>query len=110
VSKLCCPVCWDFFDILNGDDEDVRLEVCGRHDLLFMLHLPRWTPREILEKMIKHYRGYLRDELLQLRPNTIPTPGHKHSMSDSALSHASDSSDDSAISTANKLMDKKSPQ
>jgi hypothetical protein len=110
VSKLCCPVCWDFFDILRGSENDLQLEVRSKHSNLTMLYLPKCTPSNILKQMIERYSKYLRQELKVMSPLPPKNAGprrHKYThsvQSDSGLSNVSDSSTDSAGSVFNDLL------
>jgi hypothetical protein len=98
VSKLCCPVCWDFFKILQDDVDKVQFTVRGHHYALSMQYLPSWLPEDVLKKMVAKYRDYLRDELLQMMSKERHrklTHKRVHSFeSDGGLSVSSDSSNE----------------
>lgn len=63
VSKLCCPSCWEFLEILR-DDQPGQYAVRGRHSALFPVQLPQWLPRHLLEKMVNRFEALLSDKLL----------------------------------------------
>src|ERR1700678_4338171 len=66
VSKLCCPVCWKYFDILSkrhippGHRE---YKIRGRHSTLFPVQLPIWTTTDVVQELIRRFGRYLRTEL-----------------------------------------------
>jgi hypothetical protein len=63
VSKLCCPSCWEFLEILR-EDQPGQYAVRGRHSALFPIQLPQWLPRHLLEKMVNRFEALLSDRLL----------------------------------------------
>jgi hypothetical protein len=63
ISKLCCPICWDFFQILQGFKPEFRAIVHGFHCALSMVHLPDWIPEELVEAMVSLYSDHLCQEL-----------------------------------------------
>ena len=66
VSKLCCPVCWDFFEIIKDDSDMVQFTVRGHHTVLYLQHLPSWLPDNVVKRMVVKYGSYLLDELRQM--------------------------------------------
>jgi hypothetical protein len=60
VTKLCCPVCWRLFHILNMENA-----ICGCHPTVTPLVLPETLPKHVSEEMISHLRALLSS---QLRP------------------------------------------
>src|ERR1700678_2798176 len=66
VSKLCCSVCWEYFDILSkrhippGHRE---YKIRGRHSTLFPVQLPIWTTTDVVQELIRRFGRYLRTEL-----------------------------------------------
>lgn len=98
VSKLCCPICWEFLQILRGDTRDFIVR--GYHTSLYPVELPSWLPEHVLTDMVKRFERHLRRELdifLQTPPGghrDVPaTKTHKIVESfDSAISASSASS------------------
>jgi hypothetical protein len=86
VSKLCCPVCWELFHILNMENA-----VCGCHPTVTPIVLPETLPEHVSEKMISHLRALLSGQLRHLLfPNIIPVgAGHHRNSSESAYSSTS---------------------
>lgn len=94
VSKLCCPVCWNFFQVLKNEHSASEPMVRGSHSNLFAVSLPVWTPPAIREKMEETFLRFLRTELIGMvnPPAVIPTSvslRHRHNMSDSLYTEAS---------------------
>jgi hypothetical protein len=96
VSRLCCPVCRAFFEILKDKKMVCNPMIRGSHSNLFPVQLPTWTPLKIRKKMEEQFLGYLRDELVEMMnpPPLTPLPlltrgSHRHSMSESAVSSSS---------------------
>jgi hypothetical protein len=93
VSKLCCPICWDFFQILCSK-MGFEGAVQGFHKSLSMVHLPDRTPTHLAEAMISLYCDHLRGELEKMKCDDA---AHKHTNSagsESTLSAATTSSHD----------------
>jgi hypothetical protein len=70
VSKLSCPACWDYFDILSEKHRDRHegpetrfYKIRGRHSTVFPVQLPSWSCPEVVQKLIKRFDGYLLTEL-----------------------------------------------
>src|SRR6266550_1522266 len=69
VSKLCCPVCWEFITLLRettattATDKSPKFSVRGYHPHIYPLVLPPWISDEIREKMNLKFLGYLGAEL-----------------------------------------------
>jgi hypothetical protein len=67
VSKLCCPACWENFNILSekhslrGEAEMYKIR--GRHSTVFPVQLPIWSPPDVVQELIKRFGRYLRTEL-----------------------------------------------
>jgi hypothetical protein len=74
VSRLCCPVCWDLFQIIGEhsnlqdpeSDNPHPFVVRGRHSNVYDVELPYLLPQDILEKMIDRFQSYVYMELEQL--------------------------------------------
>ena len=83
VSKLCCPMCWDFLVVLRDDTE--LMQVCGHHLIIFPVHLPNFLPDSVVQKMVTKYQGYLHDELVKMmgsiRPMVKTGKTHVHNYS-----------------------------
>lgn len=60
VSRLCCPVCWTFLDIL---DNQKHYGVRGFHFKVFALQLPSWVPDEMVQQMLTRIQAMIRDEV-----------------------------------------------
>jgi len=80
VSKLCCPLCWEFLEILRDDRSGYsQYAVRSRHSTLFPIQLPPWLPRNLLEKMVNRFEALLSDKLLvkfRDHPAGLTTSGH----------------------------------
>ena len=79
---LCCPVCWEFFEVLEAEMSDLDVEALlpGKHAVLHPVQLPDSLPSTIVEKMMEQFRNYLRCELefWMQRPNILlPPPAAK---------------------------------
>ena len=66
VSKLCCPACWEYFDILSGNDRQEgkdTYKIRGRHSTVFPVQLPSWSSPDVVQELIKRFDKYIGDEL-----------------------------------------------
>ena len=107
VSKLCCPACYDYFDILSkkhrrlGDNEETKMyNIRGRHSTVYPVQLPRWSCPAIVQELIRRFGKYLHDELdemwtrndKQMKQNEhlekLQKFGHGHSPSLQSVSSA----------------------
>ena len=92
VSKLCCPVCWDLLDIMSASSNHQSkpvFSVAGNHDTVYYVALPPIIPRDILNKMISRFRGYLCHLVQQLAQPANNTKTHRSTQSSSGASVAS---------------------
>lgn len=93
VSKLCCPVCWEFLSLLRGEDSKMVLSVRGCHSIIYPVRLPAWLPEDIVKKMVKRFQTHLRHELNVMMshmvapqpPTTVPRH-HRNTESESNIS------------------------
>ena len=76
VSKLCCPACWDYLDILfkleKCGGETKMYKIRGRHSTVYPVQLPSWSRPEVVQELIKRFGKYLHKELDTMGTN------HKH--------------------------------
>jgi hypothetical protein len=77
VSKLCCPVCWEFLALLRGK-ECGNFGVRGHHNRLFPVDLPEWLPPDIIRSMLNIFRPYLYEQLRIFRKNRTMTYSKTH--------------------------------
>lgn len=99
VSKPCCPVCWEFLELLKattfpGAPLSESYQVRSRHTELVPVELPPETPVAVLEGMIKRFRRFLLVEFNSWLRDAC-TAGHSRDFSvqsDSGLSTMSDAS------------------
>jgi len=113
VSKLCCPACWEYFDILSKKHGQVpsgakMYKIRGRHSTLFPVQLPIWTPTDVVEELIIRFKQYLRSQLDTMWRNhqeQVPRSGHRNTPSfqsvSSAITDASKNSAESNLDTLN---------
>src|ERR1700678_3672888 len=92
VSKLCCPVCWKYFDILskrhNGDfphGEAEMYKIRGRHSTLFSVQLPIWTTTDVVQELIIQFGRYLPAKLDKMWSG-VPRSGHRNTPSFQSVS------------------------
>jgi hypothetical protein len=91
VSKLCCPACWWFFNILRHGSDTFKLR--GRHATVYTVDLPPWIPDIVLQQMMTEFRKRLSHELiLMMNKMAEPKPERSSMESDSCLSTASNES------------------
>lgn len=109
-SKLCCPACWEYFDILTNKLGLYKIR--GRHSTVYPVQLPSWISPDIVQELIRRFSDYLRTELLIMMTNFnskaegIPKSGHTHNPSlQSVASAISNASDDSTESNLDNLND-----
>jgi hypothetical protein len=91
VSKLCCPVCWELFDVLNKrDSEKFRAKVRGCHPTVTGVALPETFPSDVSEVMVTRFRDILSGQLVDLLKDSAPrNPQHFRSESESNYSATS---------------------
>ena len=60
VSQLCCPLCWDLFDILNSS-----LPLCyrGCHSTVYPVELPTWLSSLHVDQVTAKLQSCLQAEL-----------------------------------------------
>lgn len=63
VSKLCCPICWEFLKVLRGKQRVNDFLVRGHHNFFYPVALPTWLPEEIVQAMVVKFRELLVREL-----------------------------------------------
>ena len=75
VSRLCCPVCLEYFKVLK-DDVHINAILPGSHPNLYAVELPSCTPTHIVKAMVERFRHYLGNELtvLAISNRVTPTP------------------------------------
>jgi hypothetical protein len=112
VSKLCCPACWEYFDVLSKKHFTPGAEmykIRGRHSTLFPVQLPIWTPTDVVEELIIRFGQYLRTELDHMWRNhsvqeQATRSGHRSTPSfESVMSVMTDASTNSAQSNLENL-------
>jgi hypothetical protein len=113
VSKLCCPSCWEYFDILSEKHKELErtqmYNIRGRHSTIYPVQLPAWTSPDVVEELIKRFREHLRNKLIKMKDQqkmreklTQSSRGHAHSPSlQSIISSVTDASDNSVESNIN---------
>lgn len=85
VSKLCCPVCWELFNILG-----MKKSIRGCHPTVTPIALPETFSNEVNEMMVTRFRTILCSQLRHLSASNIPFPtSHHHNSSESGYSAAS---------------------
>ena len=89
VSKLCCPVCWELFKVL-----DLNIKIRGCHPTVSPLALPDTFSPEILKEMVKSLRTQLASQLRHL-VNEPPRTIH-HFRNESETGHSATSSNEGA--------------
>jgi hypothetical protein len=119
VSKLCCPACWDFFDILSEKHQLDKYKIRGRHSTVFPVQLPSWTCSIVVQELINRFDEHLRKEFITMRKDhdsvvksnnlfkqveASRKHGHSHNPSLQSVSSAiTDASTFSAESDLNEL-------
>jgi len=88
VSKLCCPVCWELFEVLNLHDF-ICAKVRGCHPTVTQIALPETFPLEVSDKMITRLRALLAGQLRHLLLNRPPRTQHFRNESETGFSAAS---------------------
>jgi hypothetical protein len=89
VSKLCCPLCWDFLGQFRSD----RFGVRGCHSVVTPVELPGFIPLDAAKALLTTLRLRLYDALTALDGNKDKS----HSRNNSAQSVGSVTSDSSHI-------------
>ena len=88
VSRLCCPVCWELFQVL-GIESIVR----GCHPTVTPVVLPETLPSHIYEAMVTRFRAHLSSQLRPLLSDIVSSStGHYRNSSDSGYSAVSSES------------------
>jgi hypothetical protein len=82
VSKLCCPVCWELFQVLQKEGI-----IRGCHPTVTPTVLPEMLPEYICEAMVTRFRAHLSNQLRNMY--TGQTARHYRNSSDSAYSVSS---------------------
>ena len=111
VSKLCCPACWEYFDILSEKHKQepegmMMYKIHGRHSTVFPVQLPSWSCPQVVQELIKRFNDYLYHQLNimwtkngMIKENHDRQPGHMHNPSlqsvSSAITNTSQNSDKS---------------
>jgi hypothetical protein len=87
VSKLCCPVCWEFLKVLrkkfrpsdaSGTDPEIFC-VRDHHDTFYLVGLPDWLPQDIVQEMVHRFKDILWRELLEVVPRPTTKKGRRPS-------------------------------
>jgi hypothetical protein len=113
VSKLCCPACWEYLNILGGTKKETPMyKVRGRHSTVYPVELPIWSCHDDVQELIKRFSKYLREEFdtmwinhlrvqKQRNAKQVPKSGHRYNPSlqsvSSAITDASDKSSESNL-------------
>jgi hypothetical protein len=87
VSKLCCPVCLELFDLLRDDSDAFHID--GHHDTLFQVELPIWLPLDLVVKLTAKFEKILWNQIGDLMSY------HQHANTPSGQSEDGFSSDSS---------------
>jgi len=90
VSKLCCPVCSELFNLLRDGSDTFHID--GHHHTLFQVELPIWLPLDLVVKLTAKFEKILGNQLRYMM-----SEHHKHTNTPSGQSGdglSSDSSDD----------------
>jgi hypothetical protein len=98
VSKLCCPVCWELFQVLKKEHT-----VRGCHPTVTPVVLPETLPNCVSEAMVVRFRIHAGNQLRRLLPTamvSITGLGHRRNTSESGYSAAS--SNESAMEHSNE--------
>ncbi|KIM84798.1 hypothetical protein PILCRDRAFT_369556 [Piloderma croceum F 1598] len=61
MSKLCCPVCRELLDILQGETTD--FDVHGYHRTVSPMQLPLWLPHNTMEQIVARFKNILYREI-----------------------------------------------
>ena len=68
-------------DLQDDLDQARPFEVRGRHSMVYDMELPHLLPRDILEKMIKHFRCYVHVQLQEMQAPDVGSFVHSRSTS-----------------------------
>ena len=64
ISKLCCPACWQLFQLLTQSSTlSTLFTVHGSHYVLYPVELPVWLPEEVINELIEFFWPILVDLL-----------------------------------------------
>jgi len=77
VSKLCCPICWEFLQVLRGLNTSPKFDVQGHHTNFYAVDLPDWLPSNVIREMVTRFQKYLIREL-RIFNNTEHTNNRGH--------------------------------
>jgi hypothetical protein len=92
VSKLCCPVCWELFQVLQ-----MEKAIRGCHPSVTPTVLPETLPNHVSEAMVTRFRAHLSGQLRHLlSSNTVPMLMAQHRRNDSESGYSAASSQGSA--------------
>jgi hypothetical protein len=86
-------VCWELLQILNEDEP--RLSFTGCHPIIYPVELPKWLPSPIVDKMTKQFQAHLGHELEVMVQGVGRRKHHTSHESESNISVASTTRDDS---------------
>lgn len=89
VSKLCCPVCWELFQVLNLDTK-----IRGCHPTVTPTTLPDTLSPDVSKEMVKRFQVHLVTQLRSLLSESktsirTRTTQHHRNESESGYSAAS---------------------
>ncbi|KIM71737.1 hypothetical protein PILCRDRAFT_16781 [Piloderma croceum F 1598] len=79
VSKLCCPVCSELFNLYRGGSDAFHID--GHHHTLFQVELPIWLPLDIVVKLTAKFEKILGNQLRYMM-----SEHHKHANAPSGQS------------------------
>jgi hypothetical protein len=72
VSKLCCPACWEYFDILSEKHLTEGIyKIRGRHSTVYPVQLPSWSRPDVVQELKQRFGKYLRNELETMWKNHL---------------------------------------
>ena len=101
VSKLCCPVCWELFQVLRREDT-----VCGCHPIVTPIALPQTFPKHVSKVLVTHFRAHLSSQLHHLSSSGFSVSelknGHHRITSESGYSATSSNEGATKISNASE--------
>jgi len=93
VSKLCCPLCWEVFEILRQYcPESDAFFTRGPHSTVYLLDLPSWLPNGVVELILRRIKELVKEELDGLLEKFEGAQQHLHTPSAEKASAASTTS------------------
>ena len=107
VSKLCCPVCWELFKVL-----DLDIKIRGCHPNVTPLALPETFSSDILNKLTESLRTQLAAQLRQMmddKPPRITPSQHRRNESETGYSATSSNEGASKFGVAFEFWDLTNP-